>query len=121
MNVSPEILTLLQRIMNGECDRSALAKWLAEHSLWHFESPDELDRMIVADLDVALGEIQRGTEDDEFLVDTANHLVKGLRLILPGGLIFIDMSDSPSVITFVTGSANRGGNPITAEVEPVRL
>lgn len=118
MNASQDILTLLEEILDGRCDRWSLAEWLAEHSLKFLESPNEVDRMVVADLDAALGEIQRGALGNELLVETANQLVKGLRLFLHEGVIVIDLSGSSVDIS--TGSNNLGGSSMAlAEMEPV--
>lgn len=115
MNASPEILELLQDIINGKYSRASMARWLAENSLRFYESPNELDSMIVADLDAVLGEIQQGTHDEEFLVNTAEQLVAGLGLILPNTEFLIGIADSP-IIRMSTSSTNSGGESMAVAV-----
>ena len=85
MTVSREVVQLLRDIVDGQHDRSSLAEWLAEYSLRFYQSLNELDRMIVADLDAALGEIQRTNRGHEILVETPTQLVNGLGPVLPDG------------------------------------
>jgi hypothetical protein len=80
MNVSSEIQSLLADILQGQCSRADLALWLARFSWRYLESPNEVERAIVADLDAALGEIQSGNEDESFVVAMAHHLVTELDL-----------------------------------------
>jgi hypothetical protein len=80
MKASQEITDLLQAVAGRRCGRSELAKWLAERSLAFFESKNTADRMIVADLDAALGEVQRGAKSETFLATTARKLIAGLGL-----------------------------------------
>lgn len=118
MSVSPEVLTLIQEILNGECDRSALARWLASRSLRFLESNNEVDRMILADLDAALGEIQRGAQEDSFLFETANELAKGLALPLTDRKVTLNLTNSAIDVT--TGTGNTGGSSMAVvEVEVV--
>lgn len=114
MSASAEITTVLQKILDWEWDRSAMARWLAEHSLRFLESSNEIDRMIVADLDVALGEIQRGAAAYQLLVETANLLTKGLGLELPGREIVVNRSNV--LIDIVTGTGSWGSSNMYAYV-----
>ena len=114
MTVSPEIRALLQRVLNDEYSRAELAKWLASNSLTYIESHNETDRMVVTDLDGALGEIQRGKHNDEYLKETANELVDGLGLVISDRRISLNLTDSD--VTFVTGTSNSGGTAMAIEV-----
>jgi hypothetical protein len=105
MTASPEIIELVRGILAGEYGRSALAKWLAENSLHFFESPIEADRMIVSDLDVALGEIQKGISGEDLLVDTARFLIKGLGLVLSESVVCINMTDSTTFTSTTTNNS----------------
>ncbi len=113
MNPSPRLIELLREILGGELDRGRLAKWLAQNSLEFFDSPDEADRRIISDIDAALGEIQRGGQPEEFLIEVASQLVIALRLILPSQEIVVSFSD----LSIFTGTANTGGTPMA----PVEL
>ena len=107
MSASPEILELLHSIVDKQCSSRDLARWLAENSLRFLERVGETDRIIVTDLDAALGEIQRGTKDDTFLLETVNELATGLHLNLWERQIVLDFTDSN--IRQVTSSSNTGG------------
>ena len=85
MSVSQEIVKLLADIVDARCGRSELARWLAEHSLRFLESSNDLDGAIIADLDVALGEIQREAEGEQYIRETAWRIVQSLGLSLPSG------------------------------------
>ena len=85
MSASQEIVKLLTDIVDAKCGRGELARWLAEHSLRFLESSNNLDSAIVADLDAALGEVQREAEKEQHIRETAWRIVQGLGLSLPGG------------------------------------
>ncbi|MBI4289148.1 MAG: hypothetical protein HY671_12080 [Chloroflexi bacterium] len=114
MDTSPEIIHLLKAIMIGDHDSPSLAKWLAENSLHFLESPNEQDRLVIADLDAALGEIQRGNADDKLLTETAALLVKGLHLALPATDIVVHLCGATFETVFGTASTNAGGTSMAA-------
>lgn len=124
MNASPALLSLLDDIVAGRCGRKQLAQWLAERSLQYLESSNMIDRMIVADLDAALGEVQRGTHDEQFIVEAAHLLEFGLGLTLPGRPVTmeaIEIDLTGSGITFRTASSNALATAMSQyEVEVVR-
>ncbi len=77
---SPKVVRLLGDLIDGRAGRSSLARWLATQSLPLLESENHANIAIVADLDAALGEVQRGTQADAFLAETAAQLVEMLHL-----------------------------------------
>ncbi len=111
MNASPEVLDLLRSLQNKEIGRAQLAKWLAEYSLRFLDSPNPPDRLVVADLDAALGEIQRQAEPEDYLAVVARRLVYGLMLDLH---TLEEKWHDPSFVNVVTASASSGGTTISA-------
>ncbi len=116
MNSGSDILTLLGRLVAGECDRPGLAKWLAENCLRYYQSPSELDQIIVAELDAALGEVQDGMREESWLQGVATQLVNSLRLNVPGETFFVDVPVSQSTIIYSTSTAASSSHPAMAEV-----
>ncbi len=109
MNANPEILFLLGDILQGKSGRAELARWLARRSRQFIESANEVDRMIIADLDAAMGEIQRGLSGEELLVQTTEQLIRGLDLEVPGQLgnrVTVNMYNLPYDVT--TGTSSQG-------------
>ena len=82
MNASGEIVGLLRQILAQEVGRTELARWLARRSLGILESSNGIDRAVVVELDVALGEMQRGRLGGCGLVETAKRLIAELGLDL---------------------------------------
>lgn len=120
MNASPEVLALVQDLVAHRYSRSELSRWLAERSLIFLESRNELDRMVVADLDAALGEVQSGRQQEDFLSWTAKSLVSGLGLSINTWEIPLSWDNSEPLLTITTGSLNQGGMPMAvAAVEVV--
>lgn len=118
MNTSPEIIGLLEQIAWGKIGRSLLAEWLAVNSLRFLGSPNVSDRAVMADLDAALGEVQRGVQSEEFLKDVARELKMALEQSPAEEQILVDLSGS-SVLIY-TGSSNVGEVPssqVTVEID----
>ncbi len=74
MKPSAQLVDLLRDLRARRMDRPALARWLAQHSIHFLESTSEADRVIVADLDAALGEVQAGRAGEPHLSSVASEL-----------------------------------------------
>ena len=117
MDASSEILSILARIRDGEWDRAALAKWMAERSLTFLASPFDIDRLIVTELDAALGEIQDGRRSEDFLATSVSELVRSLRLTVPDGETFVEISEPPNIVTHLMSSSTSDVLTISVHVE----
>ena len=109
MTVSKEVLQLLSSIVNSLTDRRVLAEWLAKYSLALYQSGGADEKRIVADLDAALGEVQRGAAPEEHIYEVCVQLIQGLRLHVPGApvAVFTDVVVS-------TGTCNTIGSSSSA-------
>ena len=76
--LNEDVKAFIGDVASGQLSAPDIARWLAVNSLRIYESDREIDRMVVADIDAALGEAPRRLNGFRHVVGVARELALDL-------------------------------------------